>query len=130
MIRILFVDDEPLVLASLRDALRRERQHWHMVFVESAQDALRELEKGHFDAMVTDMRMPMMDGATLLRCAHDRFPGMARLALSGHAEYGRMRPVPAAHVFLMKPCSPEVLRAAVEQGLQAARNDARARVNG
>jgi CheY-like chemotaxis protein len=62
--RILFVDDEPAVLASFENVLRRDRSRWEMVFALGGPRARDELRRGAFDAVVSDMRMPGIDGAT------------------------------------------------------------------
>jgi YesN/AraC family two-component response regulator len=69
-------------------------------------------------------RMPGMDGATLLRHLRDRFPGTARIVLSGYSEVAlAARAVPVAHRVLTKPCNTTELRATIERvcALQAAR---------
>lgn len=58
MKRILFVDDEQHVLDGLKNILRRERKKWDMVFALGGKAALSELERGPFDVVVSDMRMP------------------------------------------------------------------------
>src|SRR5581483_11833495 len=68
-----------------------------------------------FDVVVTDMRMPEMDGAQLLEQVQNRFPGIVRLVLSGYFEMEMaMRAVPVAHQYLAKPCDAEKLRLAIE----------------
>ena len=64
--RILFVDDEPNVLSGLRRSLRGQRKLWDMEFAGSGQEALAKADEIHLDAVVTDMRMPGIDGAELL----------------------------------------------------------------
>jgi CheY-like chemotaxis protein len=86
--RILFVDDEPDLLESLRDALRRYRHVWRVDFAdggEAALAALAALEAEPADVVVADMRMPGMDGATLLARVRDRHPTTIRMVLSGYA---------------------------------------------
>jgi CheY-like chemotaxis protein len=73
MKRILFVDDEVQILESIRDNLRKQRGRWEMVFVDSAKAALTELEKMPFDIVVSDMQMPVTDGATLLSLIRERY---------------------------------------------------------
>jgi len=108
--RILFVDDEPNVLDGLRTMLRRHRRDWDMRFVTCGHEALEELAQAPFDVLVTDMRMPDMDGAALLKQVQEEHPGVARIVLSGNAEQElAARAIPVAHQFLAKPCDPAVL---------------------
>jgi HD-like signal output (HDOD) protein len=108
--RVLFVDDETRVLDGLRRMLHKHRNLWDMVFVSSGQAALDELAKSGFDVLVSDMRMPQMDGAALLAVVQEKYPKVVRIVLSGHTEMeAALRAVPVAHQFLSKPCSPEQL---------------------
>lgn len=111
MLNILFVDDEPKVLAGLRRMLRRYRSEWEMEFAEGGEAALELLQQRQFDVVVSDMRMPKMDGAALLRRVQDEYPSAIRIILSGHSDKEHtMRAVGPAHQYLAKPCDPEVLR--------------------
>ena len=112
----LFVDDEPLVLSGLRRMLRSLRHDWEMSFATSAVEALDLLEDGGYAVVVSDMRMPGMDGAALLNEVATRHPSIARLALSGHAELEAiLRAVRPAHQFLAKPCDPKLLEGALRR---------------
>ena len=103
--RILFVDDEPHLLAGLKRALRPLRHEWDMVFVGSGAEALQLAEQMPFDAVVSDMRMPGMDGAELLGEIARRHPRTVRIILSGYSdEASVMGLVDRAHQFLAKPC--------------------------
>lgn len=121
MKRILFVDDDASVLDALRNLLRKRRSEWDMVFAVGGHAALAELDKAAaeraaFDVVVTDMRMPGMDGAELLKRVRDDFPGTARIVLSGHAERDAVvRALPVTHQFLNKPCDAVTLRSVVER---------------
>lgn len=113
-LRVMFVDDEPAVLAGLRASLRKLRHSWDMHFALGGHEAIATLEGGRFDVVVTDMRMPEMTGAALLRLVSERWPQMGRVVLSGHAGgedavAGRA----LAHSFLHKPCDPDLLIDAV-----------------
>jgi HD-like signal output (HDOD) protein len=112
--RILFVDDEPLILQGLQRMLRSMRDEWEMVFVEGGEKALATMEQGPFDVVVTDMRMPVMNGAQLLREVRARHPRTVRLVLSGHADKELVAQcVGVAHQYISKPCDPEQLKVMV-----------------
>jgi CheY-like chemotaxis protein len=110
--RVLFVDDEE----NLREGLRRMsyllRGEWEMAFAESGAQALALLSKAPFDVIVSDMRMPGMDGARLLDEVRQRYPQMVRLILSGHSDREMiLRAVGPSHQYLAKPCDIETLLA-------------------
>ncbi len=108
--RLLFVDDEALVLSGLRRALHGMRQEWDMQFVDSAAAALLALEREPFDAIISDMRMPLMDGAQLLEQVKERYPSVVRIILSGQSSREAVfRSISPAHQFLSKPCDPQEL---------------------
>ena len=109
--RILFVDDEPKVLQGLKRMLHRVRSEWDMTFALSAQEALDVLTQQPYDVIVSDMRMPGVDGAQLLAEVKRRYPRMVRLILSGESEEKCiLRSVGPSHQFLSKPCDPEMLK--------------------
>ncbi len=116
MRRVLFVDDEPQILDGLRNLLRRQRHRWETAFALGGPAALAELGRRPFDIVVSDMRMPGMDGATLLENVRRDHPGVARVILSGQADRAAaLRTVPVAHQFLAKPCDADELCAVVER---------------
>jgi putative nucleotidyltransferase with HDIG domain len=113
---VLFVDDEPQVLDSLRDALRPRRHEWEMSFASSGEDALDQLEREVYDVIVSDMRMHGMDGATLLGRVERAHPEAVRIVLSGSAERDVvLRAAAVAHRFLAKPCDVDELARVVER---------------
>jgi HD-like signal output (HDOD) protein/CheY-like chemotaxis protein len=104
MRHILFVDDDPNVLDGLRDALRPRRREWRMTFVTGGEAAMSVLEEETVDIVVSDLRMPGMDGATLLSKVARTQPDAVRIVLSGQADpatIGRVAVV--AHRILVKP---------------------------
>ena len=114
--RILFVDDEQSLLDGLQDILRKHRREWKMVFALGAEAALAELAAAPCDVIVSDMRMPGLDGAALLERVRDDYPQVARIVLSGHAEREAVvRALPVAHQYLSKPCDVAVLQAVIER---------------
>ena len=119
--RILFVDDEPAILAGLQNLLYKDRKRWDMVFALGGQLALDEIRKASFDIVVSDMRMPGVDGATLLNTVKDECPATVRIMLSGHADREAIvRALPALHQLLSKPCDAATLRGAIERSLDGA----------
>ena len=116
--RILFVDDDVKVLRGLRRSMQDMADHWDMVFCESGTAALAELERNPADVVVSDMRMPQMDGASLLDTVRRRHPSTVRVILSGFAEIDAvMKTVSVAHIYLAKPCQPDQLRNAIARPL-------------
>lgn len=117
--RILFVDDEAPILNGLRVRLHRLRNKWDMHFAESGTLAIAALEGNHVDVVVTDMRMPGMDGAELLHIVRDRWPDTVRIVLSGYAELQQvMRLVPYAHQYYSKPCEAGQLENLIDRCLR------------
>lgn len=114
--RILFVDDDSNVLASLRNVMHRERARWEAVFVGGGEQALDELARAKFDVVVSDMRMPGMDGVELLERVREGWPETARVMLSGSADREEVvRATAAVDELLGKPCSATVLKATLER---------------
>ncbi len=114
--RVLFVDDESAILEGLRAVLRPQRREWEMVFALGGPAGKLEIESSEFDVVVTDMRMPIIDGATLLARVKEVQPRAVRLVLSGQTDpQTALRSVFTAHQFLAKPCDVEKLRSVVKR---------------
>jgi putative nucleotidyltransferase with HDIG domain len=116
---ILFVDDEPNIIDGLRRMLRSFRQSWNMAFATSGTEALQIMETRPYDVIVSDMRMPGMDGRQLLEEVEKRYPQTVRVVLSGTAgapdALGSLRPT---HQYLAKPCDAETVKNTIERALQ------------
>ncbi len=109
--RILFVDDEENILSGIRRMLRPMRKSMDMEFAGSGREALELMAKEPFQVVVSDMRMPGMDGAELLGEVRKLYPDTIRIMLSGYATpESIMRTVHVVHQFLSKPCEPESLK--------------------
>jgi len=122
--RILFVDDEPAILAGLQNLLYKDRKRWDMVFALGGERALVELNTAPFDVVVSDMRMPGIDGAALLNRVKDEWPATVRIMLSGHADREAIvRALPALHQLLSKPCDAGTLRSTLERSLEGTNVD-------
>jgi response regulator RpfG family c-di-GMP phosphodiesterase len=116
--RVLFVDDEPQMLDAVQRTLRK------LVDLQTAcggVEGLRVLrEEGPFALVVSDMRMPVMNGAQFLAKVREQEPDTVRMILSGQADFqATIAAVNEGHIFrfLSKPCPPEQLLAAVQDGL-------------
>ena len=114
MKQLLFVDDEVKVIDGLRRMLRPLRDEWAMEFTTSGREALALLATRPFDVIVTDMRMPEMDGAQLLDVVRMRFPKMVRIVLTGQCNRESvLRLLAVAHRHLTMPCDADTLKSAI-----------------
>ena len=126
--RVLVVDDEPRVLRGLLRLLRGG--DWQLDAAESGTEALDMLGAQAYDVIISDYRMPGMDGVTLLQKVRDEHPRTVRIMLSGDVDQGpALRRTEVAHQCLTKPCQPELIVAALERagrlGAMLAREDLR-----
>lgn len=121
--RILFVDDEPHVLAGLRRSLRSVKDEWEMVFTEEAETVLEILKLQPFDVIVSDMQMPGMSGAELLEKVRELHPQTIRIVLSGQYDQSTAyNLVEGEHRYLAKPCDRNLLIDTITSALQAQRD--------
>ena len=84
--RLLFVDDEPMVLKGLQRTLRSMRREWEMAFVASGREALSAMQTRDFDVVVSDMRMPEMSGIQVLETLREAGVGMPIVMLTTSRE--------------------------------------------
>ncbi len=124
---LLCVDDEIIVLTALKDQLRRAfGSDFHIDVAESAEEALELLDELAVDGhqllvIVSDWLMPGMKGDEFLIKAHERFPSVVKIMLSGQAEseaVERARREAGLHDFLAKPWNAEALVESITQGLK------------
>lgn len=116
MKHILFVDDEMRILEGLKRMLRNNRDRWEMQFASSGEEALRACQAKEFDIVISDMRMPGMDGVAFLGRVRELLPNAARIVLTGYSETKlAIRSVSVAHRALAKPCDPTELQAMLER---------------
>ena len=115
--RILFVDDEPNILSSMKRMLRGLRKTTTMDFVEGGRAALDAMEVEPYDMVISDMRMPGMDGAELLSQIRTRWPYTLRIMLTGQADNASLlRTVNVVHSFLLKPCEQDEIKECIISG--------------
>lgn len=116
--RVMFVDDESRILSGIERALMMQDNEWEYLFANSGQEALAMLEEQPVDVVVSDMRMPFMDGAELLSQVRHRWPATIRIILSGYSEPdATLRMLDVAHRFIAKPCDSTVLLTTIESAL-------------
>ncbi len=119
--RILFVDDEPSILS----ALQREFRHsgYRLLTADSAAGALDLLTRESVDLVITDMRMPAMDGAELLQRVRRNWPRISRVLMTGHADLAQtIRAINegGVHYYVGKPWEEAQLRQVTEDALERA----------
>lgn len=119
---VLCVDDEPQLLASLELYLRKR---YRVLTAPSGADGIRVL-RAHpeIDVVISDMRMPGIDGAKFLHAARSIVPDVPRLLLTGHADVdAAIAAVNDGQIyrFLVKPCPPQTVLAALESAVQLRR---------
>lgn len=121
--RILFVDDEELALRGLNRLLHSMRNEWEMEFVDRGEEALKRMDAAPFDVIVSDMRMPGMNGAELLNEVMKRHPKTVRLILSGYADRELiLKCVGSTHQYLAKPCDADALKMTVRRAAELERS--------
>ena len=118
--RILFVDDEQKILDGLKRMLHSKRQEWEMEFVGSGTEALKRMKEIPFNLIVSDMRMPEMDGAELLKNVKKLYPQTVRIILSGYSDKDMiLRTLGSADQFLVKPINADALEKRLTRALDS-----------
>jgi len=117
--KVLFVDDEPNVLSGIRRQLGRQ---YEMDTADGGQAGLEAIAgRGPYAVVVSDMRMPGMDGAQFLALVRERSPDTVRMMLTGNSDLQTaIEAVNRGNIFrfLNKPCPPEDIARALDAGLE------------
>ena len=117
--RVLYVDDEENVLLAVK---RHQRKSFDLHTCAVAHEALERIRGGEsFAVVVSDLRMPRMDGVEFLKAVQGAMPDATRIMVTGNADLeSAKRAVNDGHVyrFLTKPCEPELLREAIHSGVR------------
>lgn len=117
--RILFVDDDPAVLNTIRKAEQKYSDQWESIFASSVREALVLLSQLQIDVVVTDLRMPGTDGAALLEQIYQRFPDVIRILMAENTEISTaFRATQLAHQFVTKPMDIDQLWELIERSSQ------------
>lgn len=116
MKKILFVDDEQAILEGLQDSLRKQKRRWDMTFICGGKPAIAELMRNHYDVVVSDIRMPGIDGVAVLKYAQDQHPETIRIALTGYSDReNTIKLTSLAQRYLTKPCDLNELEQAISR---------------
>ncbi len=116
MRKILFVDDDPKEIKWLKKILESMRHEWEMKFAASGKEALNFMAKSPFDAVVSDMRMPEMNGVELLGIITEHYPETVCIIHSELSDKKAvLNSVKSTHQFLMKPSNAETLKYTIER---------------
>ena len=117
-LRILFVDDDPSVLSTLRQRLRSLQGEWKMTFARGSEEALQILRQDPHDVVVSDRTMPNMDGVTSLTDEVKSWPHLVRVILSGQSdEESTLRSIASTLHDKAIPCEPALLRSTVQRAV-------------
>jgi DNA-binding NtrC family response regulator len=121
--RILVVDDDPALLEALPEALRLRFDRIHVDTCDSGTAALSQLEQSDYDAVITDIKMPGMDGLELLAAVRERWPAIPTLLITGHGEEGLAAQAreKGAFDYLLKPLDRDELMSSLERAIQLRR---------
>lgn len=120
MVNILFVDDDQSILNSMERLLFDVEEDWDFQFAASGKEALELFYETPFDVVVSDMRMPEMNGAELLREIKDKYPKTIRFILSGYSDMKLiLETVQTAEQFLAKPIEPDVLISTIKGAIMS-----------
>jgi response regulator RpfG family c-di-GMP phosphodiesterase len=116
---VLCVDDEPNILSALKRSLRSASLK--VLTAGGGEEALALMAGAPVDLLISDMRMPGMDGAQLLEQVSTRWPQTIRILLTGYADMNAaIAAINRGRIFryLNKPWDDEELRSSVDQGLE------------
>lgn len=119
----MIVDDEEMVLTSLSTYLTLETDY-HVVTFTSASKALKQVESGPVDLIISDFLMPEMDGITFLSKARELKPDVPRIILTGYADKeNAIKAINQVGLFqyIEKPWDNDDLRLTIRNGLEKKR---------
>lgn len=115
---ILFVDDEPRILESLKRSLTHRMDDWNMTFASNGRAATKAMFEHALDVIVCDVRVLGVHGHALLETCRKSQPNAVRIVVSGASaqdqdlEYGAF-----AHRYVQKPCTNQTLEEAIDRSI-------------
>lgn len=121
LVQILIVDDDPALLQALPEALHLRMEGLRIDTAESAVTALEEIARTDYDAIITDIKMPGMDGLALLANIKELRPETPTLLITGHGEHDLTLQAlrGGAYDFIQKPIERDYLVASLKRAIEA-----------
>ncbi|MEH7416254.1 response regulator [Neobacillus drentensis] len=116
--KIMLVDDEPFALRTLKEMISAAKQDWDVVAAaEDGEEAISLLQKNQIDLVISDIRMPSVDGLDLSNYINKNFPFIKVILLTGYSEFKYAQQALRYGVidYLLKPCSFESLFEAIDR---------------
>jgi DNA-binding NtrC family response regulator len=116
--KILIVDDEENILSALKRLFRRENYEIHTA--TSGEEGLAIMDRHEVDLIISDLKMPFMNGVEFLTKAKEKNPGALRIMLTGHADLKSViNAIDQGEVyrFLLKPWNDDDLKMTIKQAL-------------
>ena len=122
--RILIVDDDLALLEALPEAVRLRIAEIVVDTCDSAVAAVERIEARDYDAIVTDIKMPGMDGLALLSLIRERRPATPTLLITGHGEgdLGQRAMEGGAFEYISKPIDRDLFMASLERAIHSRTN--------
>jgi two-component system sensor histidine kinase/response regulator len=122
--RILIVDDDPALLEALPAAVHIRMQGIAIDTCESAVAAVEHIQSGEYDAIVSDIKMPGMDGLALLAVIKEKRPATPTLLITGHGEddLGARAMEGGAFEYFSKPIDRDAFITSLERAIRWHRN--------
>lgn len=118
MLKVLIADDEIQIRKGLRMKIDWEQEGFEIVAeAANGKEALEKLEQHQIEILITDVRMPMMDGIELVKQCHLDYPDLKMIVLSGYSDFDYAKSTMQVGVrdYLLKPVAPEELVEALQR---------------
>lgn len=113
---ILFVDDDSNIIGGIRRMMYSMRDEWDLYFANGGKEAIDLLDHNNIDVIISDIRMPGIDGTQLLTFVRDNYPQIVRITLSGYAnDNTSIKNSRIVHQSLSKPATKESVKHAIEK---------------
>ena len=115
---IIFVDDDKDILQGLKRSLRKKRSEWEIIYFDSSVEAAEYMKENDADVVVSDMKMPEMNGVQLMEKVKEYRPNSIRIILSGHMDdtYA-LHTFDYVHRFFSKPFKTQDMIVVIEEAL-------------